>query len=634
MFRRASSNAAAVARAFGFAQRALLALLSVLTALTILRAADRASIAWAALAVVTALRPTAGLLILAGLVPLGGALSSLFGSGLWTEALVLAFLAAAAARGAVTRRAVAIIPGPAALLALAVVSSCAIQLALRRVRMGPSPFLEEMAQLLSGHYFSMIPALGSLTAAALFLEGVALFVAVMAIVRVSPETLSGLTRMMIAGAAGAAALNVSRLLTASVATGAGWSAILRLAQVTRINVQFGDVNAAGSYFAMLLCLAVGVTVSAATRGARALGGLCALVIALALWLTSSRAAIFALLAAGAAATVIGLVGRRRDGRATPRVLGGLGVVAAALLVVAFLPNRLIGGNVAAAAGIRRDMAVVSVRLLATEPVFGIGIGQFYDQSGSEMQRLPVGQVYLRQNAHNNFLQILAELGAIGFGCFALVVWLVLQGLWSADREHMETSVPIRAAAAALGTFLVSALFGHPLLTPECAYAFWMLAGAAAAFAPPPAARRWTRSLAVAASALLLVSTPVRAVAAVRNADLDHLGYGLSQWQPEEDGQRYRIANGTATIFIPGDAAVVRVPLRTSGDSTTAVPVSVRLHGSLVDRLQIRGASWTWYKFAVPEHERSRFVPLELEVDANHREALHVGKVLVVQRRAR
>ena len=182
------------------------------------------------------------------------------------------------------------------------------------------------------------------------------------------------------------------------------------------------------------------------------------------------------------------------------------MAAAALLVVAFLPNRLIGGNVAAAAGIRRDMAVVSVRLLATEPVFGIGIGQFYDQSAGEMLRLPVGKIYPRQNAHNNFLQILAELGPVGLGCFALVVWLALHGLWSADRQHSETSLPIRALAAALGTFLVSALFGHPLLTPECAYAFWMLAGAAAALAPRPAASRWTRALAVAACALFVVST--------------------------------------------------------------------------------------------------------------------------------
>ena len=75
--------------------------------------------------------------------------------------------------------------------------------------------------------------------------------------------------MMIAGAVGAGVLNVSRLVTASVATGALWSALPRLVRSTRVNVQFGDVNAAGSYFAMLFCLAAGVA-SELTRSARGL----------------------------------------------------------------------------------------------------------------------------------------------------------------------------------------------------------------------------------------------------------------------------------------------------------------------------------------------------------------------------
>jgi hypothetical protein len=160
----------------------------------------------------------------------------------------------------------------------------------------------------------------------------------------------------------------------------------------------------------------------------------------------------------------------------------------------------------------------------------------------------------------------------------------------------------------------------------------MLAGAAASLAPRQEGGGQARYLALAACAILVISTPVRARAAVRNADLDHLGYGLSLWQTSEDGQRYRVAAGVATIFVPGDAAVVRVPLRTSGDATTAIPVSVRFHGSLVDRVQIRGGSWTWYRFTVPERERSRFVPLELELEGTHAETLHVGKVLVVQQR--
>ena len=74
---------------------------------------------------------------------------------------------------------------------------------------------------------------------------------------------------------------------------------MRLSRATRINMEYGDVNAAGSYFAMLLCLAAGLALvdHARARGSVAIAG--ALVIGLALWLTSSRAAILAVLVVGA-----------------------------------------------------------------------------------------------------------------------------------------------------------------------------------------------------------------------------------------------------------------------------------------------------------------------------------------------
>jgi hypothetical protein len=118
------------------------------------------------------------------------------------------------------------------------------------------------------------------------------------------------------------------------------------------------------------------------------------------------------------------------------------------------------------------------------------------------------------------------------------------------------------------------------------------------------------------------------------ADLEHLGYGLSQWQTAADGERYRVADQAATVFIPSEAAVVRMPLRVSPTSARPGLVSVRLDGSLVDRVQVHGTSWTWLKFNVPAREGSRFIPLELQLAADPGVALHVGKVFVVQHRSR
>ena len=80
-----------------------------------------------------------------------------------------------------------------------------------------------------------------------------------------------------------------------------------------------------------------------------------------------------------------------------------------------------------------------------------------------MLHLPVGEIYIRQNAHNSFLPILAELGVAGFICFVALLWTAGRGLWAASRAPDP--------AGSLGCarrgwrFLISALFGHPLLAP-------------------------------------------------------------------------------------------------------------------------------------------------------------------------
>jgi len=637
-------------RAFEAVQRGCFLLLAAFLFLTVIRVPGAVSLAWAAVAVLSAAAPFEGLLIVAAFVPIGVAIGSLAGTPPWTEPLVIAYLAGAAARAAVQRRPVSwTVPWAAIVLALAVCCSAIVELALMRVRMGPDPFRGLLTRVLEGRYFAVVPELGPIPAAAVFLEGLALFVIVAAIIGSSRARLTRLISMAVAGAAGAAALNLSRLATAAVATGDGWGAVMRLARTTRINMEYADVNAAGSYFAMLLCLAVGLTLMT-TRGARIVAAAAALVLGLALWLTSSRAAIVGVLVVGGLSAIVTFVrsgawGGRLPGRAAApaativpiapgsgsrhrgALFGIAGLTVATLIVLLFLPNRLIGGNAAAAAEIRRDMATVSWRLLARNPAFGVGIGQYYELSGDEMLHLPVGRIYIRQNAHNNFLQILAELGVVGFVCFAALLWMSGRGLWVASRAPDPTPFPTGAVAAALGAFLISAVFGHPLLAPACAYAFWMIAGAAAAFAPPLRPLPY-RSLAAVAAAAILISTPIRATAAIDDADLDHLGYGLSLWQMAGDGQRYRIATGPATIFIPSDAAVVKVPLRTSGGASRH-PVSIRLRGRLVDRVQIEGTAWTWYKLNVPQHERARFVPLQLQLEDAPGEQLHIGKVSVV-----
>ena len=581
-------------------------------------------------------QPWGGIMIVAGLLPLGPSLGALLHApAALTEPLVVSVLAGAACRAAFGRERVrGDLLMPALALAIVVASSYAVELVVARVVLGPAQFDTDASALASGRYFFANHDLGSLRPAALMIEGLWLCVVTAHAVGGASDRLRSLSRLAVGAAAGVAALNVARLLSIGLGTGAIVQALPQIARTTRINVQYGDVNAAGSYFAMLVCVGAGLMLGATRKWgwALALALLCA-----GLWLTTSRAAIVAVLAAAALALAGSYLAATN--RAAPRrwLPGVVALIVASVVVVLFLPNPFTGSATTVAVAIRRDMAVVALRLFESHPVFGIGVGRFYEESGDLMRSLPVGQYYIRENAHNTFLQVLAELGVVGLGWLLVVIAMPLRGLFATAASSLEAPAARRVAigiGAGVAVFLVSALTGHPLLTPEAALPFWMLAGAAATFAPERRLPRWSYGAAVLLCVLTIASVPARARAAVAGADLEHLGYGLSLWQTDPSGQRFRLATGVATVFLPTDAEVLHIPLATADPRAGALMVSLRLEGRLVDRVLLQNAGWTIYKFRVPDRERARFIPLELELEGHHEAGLRIGKVTVAQDRRR
>ena len=55
------------------------------------------------------------------------------------------------------------LPMPLLLLTVTVIASCATQLALVRLRIGPAEFLDQATRLAAGGYFSMTGEIGTLT---------------------------------------------------------------------------------------------------------------------------------------------------------------------------------------------------------------------------------------------------------------------------------------------------------------------------------------------------------------------------------------------------------------------------------------------------------------------------------------
>jgi len=156
---------------------------------------------------------------------------------------------------------------------------------------------------------------------------------------------------------------------------------------------------------------------------------------------------------------------------------------------------------------RLDMAIVSVQLAARHPIVGIGLDEFHGASvpfitPGAIARFPPAAG--GENAHNNFLQILVELGGAGLAAF---LWLLLSpGLAFARglRGSMVSSESVGLAAGVFA-FLLSCLAGHPLMVAQAALPFFLTLGLLAASLPARAPRRASTARRAAAIGLAAIA---------------------------------------------------------------------------------------------------------------------------------
>ena len=584
------------------------ALLAALTAAGWTTAATGSTFAWMAVALLglgAIARPAAALLALAALGPLGGAIAALAG---WrvsaAEPLAWAVLAGWLARaawdaGRWDRLAVAL----AGLMALTVATSLAVQCVVVYQVAAPadlSPARAALGWLTLSSPVPDVPWRPEVERALGLLAGCGLFLMAATIGRRDEATARGVARMLAAGVAGVALLNVNRFVEIALRRGPDiWSAASEAHQTLRISSTIPDVNAAAALFA--LALPVLAALALAGRRARALWIAAAAVVLAALWLTGSRAAmvggVVALMAYGAQAA---------RGRPRRAVIGGLAVVAIALAaLLSWYPRPAVHGAVADAWTIRWELGRVAMRMARESPLLGAGIGRFRAES-ARLATPALKRYYRAENAHNQLAQVVGELGLVGA---VLFVAMTASALVPAGRRWIggDRTDPGLGLTAGLGGFLLASLLMHPLLLPEVALAFWIALGltravTARAGEPGGARRPVAPALAAAAALALAASVVPRAAEARRTADLDGRSVGLSAWRVDRaDGRRYRATRRDSILYVSDRSPRLRLALRAQGRRAVAPAgeVTIVIDGRVAGKVDVSTADWTPVAIRLP-----------------------------------
>ncbi len=560
----------------------------------------------AGLLVLAVARPGPALLVWAGLAPLSTSLTEWAGSplpGFWLlEAMTTAVIFGGVARmrgGPPTRLAL-----PALLMAAVALASAVAELPARLLLEDFPADVLGLVRALFAHTFDRTLALRPWYFAGLVAGGAALAWLAETLVRRQPALAVRVLWCVVMGHAAVAVLNISRLVGASLQGGEFPASLPGLFLNVRLHSQY-DVNAAGSILVLVLLLAIGLL----ARRRRLPVALAATAIGIALWLTGSRVAMAAMLAVLAGVLLLASLGSRRR----LMIVGGA-MVAAVALVAWLAPAYPTGRNLNIPASIETRLILfrAALGMARDAPVFGVGAGTFLEESaayGATALESMLSQKPTHENAHDYFLQTLAEQGLLGL---AALVLMLTAALWPAIRGPGRRDPITTWLAAGIIASVLTWATGHPLLLTEAALMFWLCVGILAGVtAPPPTGRVASVAPMLAAGVVagLLVSVPFRARAAQAAAELDHLGTGVSLWQPEVDGVRYREAGTTFSLFLPSGTRLT-LPLR----SATSAALTVELWNAtrLIDAAIVTADLWHPLRIQVPE-SASRYLRIDFRV---------------------
>lgn len=465
--------------------------------------------------IVAAARPAAGACAMVVGLPLALALGEWVGGLPWydeiADAFLLAFVSGASLTLARQRQPGERLAGPALVLIAVVLASSITEFRELQAIRPRYPLVADIWHHVKIDYFGVPP--GQFPFVHHGVRWVAWLTAAIYVERAfrrDREATANVFRWWVTAGAVAAAFFAVRLLEIVMGTGGPvLDATLNLAPTVRLAVLQPDVNAAGSYFLLFFVPVVVVLWRSRLR----LWGLIAMpMLLLALGLTRSRAAIAAAVVVLGAAAMRAIVPVFRSWTVAQRAAMVAGVVLTIGVGLAAVTAVTAQSNVRwrVALGVRLEMLDVGLRAAARRPLFGAGLASYRSVTGRltspEWPRLykfaPTGE-----NAHNNFLQILVELGA---PALLLFVWLLAAGIRDGLPFARAPGDPmLDAMALGVVAFLLSALLGHPLLISMVGTTFFVAVGLTAALSRPQTRPEWVQFILWTFGVFYVVSAALR-----------------------------------------------------------------------------------------------------------------------------
>jgi len=573
---------------------------------------------------VTLWNPAAGLLAAGGLAPLGGFVAALDGMAGFrlSEVILLSFIAAWLLRPSTGSGQGPRLPRYAWAAAwLFAVLLASLSFGLSRQLLRYPDALRANLVTIALHYFGYGDPTG-ISDAARMLEGFAIVGAAMELFRWRPALARSLPVVLALSAMAAALTSVLLWF------GIGPQQILAREAVIgyRFSAHVVDLNAAGSHFAMVLCLALGLAIRERGRR-RGFWIAAAIACAVGLWMSRSRSA------EAAAGLVIpfAFLWATTTSWTRARRLSVIGGVLGVLLVFGAVRAWQIERDPTyTASGFRQQFVMSSFRVIGTHPYLGIGPGRYFRDSPNFLTP-QLAWSYGSENAHDNFLQITTEAGIIGFFVYAAFFVGALglafaalsghphdrlrQGSGESRRSEATADWRLLGAAAGIVAFLGTCLMGHPLLVPEVATAFFIqlalaasLGGSALLNGPPEGGhyvhlrRLWPAVPAIGAIAFAVLPawTLEKPMVPVHLEEVDGMYYGDEE---TAEGVPFHWTRQYASLFAPATARVIEVRLRSPIAGITKEPtlVEIRSGGKTLANAFV-GDTWSSVTLNLPSPE--------------------------------